>query len=231
MKLWLWLSEVIDGNIFINYLVADKCDTWISIKTTFQRCFLTWAWLVLCLRGGTRDEKSLSNWSPESPGKGEKLGDWRKTVCSVGEEEMSSLRTSADWGKEGGPEEMERKRSSSKKKKKQKGGIISVYASACDCMLTDHSPGPLCVCAVAPHFQADVGSSEWGPEPGEPSSVSGPRKESSLLGAGGGVQEGMKWISEGTDGRSAESVNERGRERCNMMSDCMWWKHTSVAKG
>ena len=66
------------------------------------------------MRAGPTAEKSLSNWSPESPGSGGKAGDWWTPCCSVGEEEeqeeMSSSKTSAGRGKEAGPEAMRSER-------------------------------------------------------------------------------------------------------------------------
>lgn len=60
-------------------------------------------------------EKSLSNWSPESPGNEGKAADWWVPCCSVGEEEeeqeeMSSSKTSEGRGKQAGPEDIESER-------------------------------------------------------------------------------------------------------------------------
>lgn len=56
-------------------------------------------------------EKSLSNWSPESPGIESKAADWWALCCSVGEEEeqeeMSSSKTSESREKQAGPEDIE----------------------------------------------------------------------------------------------------------------------------
>lgn len=69
---------------------------------------------MLWLRDGPTAEKSLSDWSPESPGNGVKAGDWCTPCCSVGEgegqEEMSSSKTSADRGKDAQPEERKSER-------------------------------------------------------------------------------------------------------------------------
>lgn len=44
--------------------------------------------------------------------------------------------------------------------KKKMFGTLSVCVDACGCMLTHGSLGAVCVCAVAPQVQADVGSSQ-----------------------------------------------------------------------
>lgn len=95
---------------------------------------------------------------------------------------------------------------------------LSVCACACGCMLTHGSLGAVCVCAVAPQVGADVGSSQWGPVSGEPSSVSGPHKQSSLQGRE--KEGGMAQIREDTDGRSGERERERRKE--DFRSYVMW---------
>ena len=62
----------------------------------------------LWVRGGPKGDRSLSDWSPESPGDEEKAGDWWTPSCSGDEEEeqeeKSSSKTSEVWGKETGSE-------------------------------------------------------------------------------------------------------------------------------
>lgn len=94
---------------------------------------------------------------------------------------MSSLRTSADSDAE--PEEMENERGQVNQAVGV-GGWEGVKAAK-----TDHSPGRAC----APQVRADVGSSHRGPACGEPFSVFGRRRQSSLLGKE--TQEGMRRAS------------------------------------
>lgn len=109
---------------------------------------------------------------------------------------------------------------------------LSVCAGACGCVLTHGSPGAVCVRAAAPQIQADVGSSQWGPAPGEASSASGRHTQSSLQVGETGRNDADKWRERDRWEISRERGEKIGeREATGFQNICDVRMHNSIATG